>query len=381
MFARPILRETGTVGRVLAAICCLIVLGAGAGACAQDQGWKTGEAFARAARTRSLNGVWEGAELAAELTRTSQAAGLCVVLDRRIDPGLLVAIELRGATFEQLLWVAGETSAAVPCELESCFYLGPAETALALPARIRELRELAAGRELPATSRRALARRVTATSATETEPATFFRGMAEAEGLAITGWELVPFDLWRPIDWPAMPLGDCLTMALAGFDLQLAAGKDKTLEIVRCPPTAIFHRSLPGDQVDAALAKQLGSIKGLKAVRRNGAWQLEGDGAALVAAGKMFAAASGGPGQSQGQASSAVRLTLSTRARRRDLLAAITNQQGLELQFGDSDPAALDENVLVEASGVTVEELVALVLKGSGLKGELRGETLRISRQ
>ncbi len=375
------LPETAIQRWALSASCCLFLLVLAGGVDAQEPDWKTGDPFFRAARARGLNGVWQGAELYGELMRTSRAAGLCVVIDRRIDPGQLVAVQMRDASFEQLLWDAGDSVGAGVGELESCFYLGPAATALALPERTVELRELAGGRTLPASARRALLRTVAAKTEDWVEPGMFFRELSESEGLSIEGWEQVPLDVWSAIDWPAMPLGDCLTLALAGFDLQLAAGDDKSLVIVPCARLPAFRRKVSRDLIDAPLARQLDAIAGLTARRQGNGWLLEGDAAALVAAGRLVASAGMGQAGSSDQSASEVRLTLSTRARRRDLLAAIASQQRLKLELADTSFASLDDLVPVEAVNVTLAELVALVLKDSGLVGEVREGALRIERK
>jgi hypothetical protein len=169
-----------------------------------------------------------------------------------------------------------------------------------------------------------------------------------------------------------------LTIGLAGFDLQLVTDESGQLRIGRCVPPDRFVRIVDRDRIDVALARQLESFDQLSVERKPGRWILSGNAAALAGASKLVAGMSRPAADEPASPQSAVRLTLKTVARRSDILQAIASQQGLTLVVPPGSPSQLVERVSVDADQVTLEQLVGLVLDGSGFAGRIVGQRLEI---
>jgi hypothetical protein len=138
--------------------------------------------------------------------------------------------------------VAKELSlAAVP--IDSVVYLGPPESAAALPTLASEWR-----RRAPS----GLRRRSPLSWPRLTEPRPLFEKIAASAGYTIENPAAIPHDLWPADQTPPLALGDQLTLIALGFDLRwrVTSGDKLRLEpldrtALTVPPTldSLFKRT------------------------------------------------------------------------------------------------------------------------------------------
>ena len=176
--------------------------------------WKTDAAFREAlASPASVN--WEEAPLKSSLERLGSAYGVCVVLDRRIDPGRIVNFECQNTSLAELLkQLAGELDLAV-CPIGSVVYVGPPPTVERLPAIIKmrqnEVLKLPASQQVP------YMRREPMSWNDLDSPRDITVKMIESSGLKLFEPQRIPHDLWPGANLPPMNLVDRLTLLGAGF--------------------------------------------------------------------------------------------------------------------------------------------------------------------
>ena len=187
----------------------------GMGQAQEPIAWKTGPAL-RKQLEASVSLAWVERPLRDGLVSLSHATGVCIVLDRRIDPNQQVdlsADEPLGKLVDTLATKINAKAGAVG----PVIYLGPKETA----GKIRALAVLRhkEATALPATLKSHLLKTEAWKWDDLAEPRTLLQSLAAKAGVTIANVELVPHDLWPAGNLPAMTWVDRLTLLLAGFGL------------------------------------------------------------------------------------------------------------------------------------------------------------------
>src|SRR5439155_12786067 len=97
----------------------------------QPAAWKTGAAFSR--QLREIVGVtWQDRALRDGLERLSQAYGVAIFLDRRIDPDQHIDFTARDVPLENLWQQIAAAAHAETAVIGSLVYIGPHDTAAQL---------------------------------------------------------------------------------------------------------------------------------------------------------------------------------------------------------------------------------------------------------
>ena len=112
------------------------------GSAAEDSpSWKTGVDFQRALSARLTNVVFSsGTPLRRALDGLSQAQGVSIMLDRRIDPGCSIVLNVHDKTLAQVLDQLAAQCEAIPSYVGSVVYLGPRASTANL-SRVAEQRQ------------------------------------------------------------------------------------------------------------------------------------------------------------------------------------------------------------------------------------------------
>ena len=231
----------------------------------------TGRAFERALDA-GIGLAWQDQRLRDGLRRLTRNREIAIVLDRRIDPGRKLTLQLKNVTLRELLGVIATEADAQLSVLDNVVYIGPPETA----ARLRTVVELISAR-LPGTgvaqSGRAFAllKRRSLSWQDLDEPADIVRAVSEAYGLNIASTAGVPHDLWAAGHVPDVPAPIALMVVLSQFDLSFEWTPDWSgIHIVPMPQSPRIERSFSirrGSAVDLA-AKLDGSLPGLQVAAR-----------------------------------------------------------------------------------------------------------------
>jgi len=166
-----------------------------------------------------LTATWSGLGLRDWADRVAAAAGLPVVVDRRLDPDAPVSLECRD---EPLRAVLGRAAAAVGGDvavLASTIRVVPAGTAGGILAA--ESARRAAIRGLPPRQRAALETRRAWHWPAAARPRDLLEARAAAGGVRLEGVEAVPHDHLPAASYPAISLAEALDLVLAHYDLRV----------------------------------------------------------------------------------------------------------------------------------------------------------------
>lgn len=180
---------------------------------------------------------WPNNPLKNSLGNLSRARRVAIWLDRRIDPDQQVKFEAKDVVFRDALRsLAGELNAGI-CLVGPVVYIGPKQSVTKLQALSAQRRDEAG--KLPDAQRRKFAQSRAWQWDELTEPRELLKELAAEGGLTLADVDKVPHDLWAAGDFPALPLADRLSLALAGFDQTYKFSSDGTsLEISQYPQSA-----------------------------------------------------------------------------------------------------------------------------------------------
>jgi hypothetical protein len=133
----------------------------------------------------------------------------------------LVDRQDRDLTFKQFLWALGQKENLGVCQVADLYYLGPEETALALPFEVQALTEQLENSNSPDKFTKGLTERIKCHSSLPFDPSNWLAQDAARADLPLLNLEELPLDWWAPIDWPAMPRYQAYALLAAGFGLSL----------------------------------------------------------------------------------------------------------------------------------------------------------------
>ncbi len=241
---------------------------------------QTGRAF-EMALDRNIGLAWQDQHLREGLRKLSRNRELSVVLDRRIDPGKQLTLQLRNITLRELFHVIALEADAELSVLDNVVYVGPPATA----GRLRTVLELASS-QLPGTSSPhagrsfELLKRNTFEWNDLDEPVALLQRIAQLYGLKIESIELVPHDLWASATIPQASAPALLLTVLAQFDLSFEWTLDwRGIRIIPMPASPRVERTFSIRRGSAAeIAVDLNkSIRGL-AVQARGSRSVRASG-------------------------------------------------------------------------------------------------------
>jgi hypothetical protein len=149
---------------------------------------------------------------------------VAILIDRRVDPGQRLTLNLQNVPLETILQTVAERCGLGLARLGPVVYLAP-------PPAAERLRPLAAAmdraaRQLPAAAQRKFLRVQPLAWEDLATPRALLEQLARQNGLEIDGLERVPHDLWAAADLPPLSLVERLTLIAAQLDLgfTIAAG-------------------------------------------------------------------------------------------------------------------------------------------------------------
>lgn len=239
-----ILRIASRHRRIGAAGCLLLAAGV---VCADEPAQaKTAPALRQQLNEVVKNITWEDRGLRSGLARLSEVYGIAILLDRRIDPGLLVSATASNQTLESFLkQVAGEANAGITA-VGPVVYIGPIESTSQLSALAAARRQ-----EIGKLSNDAKARLLHVASWQWSElaqPRQLLDELARQGRVQIENADAIPLDLWPDVSLPPLPWSDRLTLLLAGFRLTFEIDPPGTVIRLVPAPTSVatIAKSQPG---------------------------------------------------------------------------------------------------------------------------------------
>jgi hypothetical protein len=177
--------------------------------------WKIGGAFSQQLQER-VDFEWRG-PLREGLARLSQAYGVAVFVDRRIDPDQSITVSVQATPLDEALRTIARQANAEISVFGPVIYFGP-------PQATRDLATLAALRRQDVGKRSAevktrLLRSVAMQWKELAQPRQVLEELGSQAGEKFENMDAVPFDLWPAVNLPPLPWADRVTLLLTGFGL------------------------------------------------------------------------------------------------------------------------------------------------------------------
>jgi hypothetical protein len=188
---------------------------------------------------KTVQATWKGLPLRVWAERMREFAGRPVVIDRRIDPDVLVTLEARGEPLAGVLEKVARSAGAEVVSLRSSIRFVPAEVSVEACQRAERAREQALGR-LPPGGWQVVARRAGWAWPEGARPRDLVSRAIDQAGVAAEGLDrvLAHFDL--RIDWRAGDAGP--VAAIVALDAGLPAQGPNPVS----PPTETERPRPPG---------------------------------------------------------------------------------------------------------------------------------------
>ena len=341
---------------------------AGGQSFAPTSNWLTGDARVTAAGYETTI-AWADAPLRERLTSLARHQRIAIFLDRRVDPGSIVTIRKSGVTFNQFLWsLAGQLNLDV-CLIGDVYYVGPVETARCLPAVADRAREQI--RSMPARERPVTVDLPEISWPHLTEPQKLLRQTCADAGLG-RSFE-VDHDLWAAGGLPQMHFADRLTLLLAGFDLAADLHQQTTQRLSSIEPvdeadrgSHLLHQSDDAKSLLKAARKEFADVA--KLGRRGTSIIGSADAATLARIRRWLVEQETPVKRPMDQNTFTINDTTATRLQ---ILRTVAGSLQRELQFSPEHETLLQQRMTLNVTNVSVEDLFAAILVGTGLSADL----------
>ncbi len=243
----------GTVAATWIAFCGGVV-----SANAQATNWLTGARFHQELARPITIGFAENPLRRAlgDLARTRRIA---VILDRRVDPGQKINLQLSDLSVEEVLQEIARDRRLGVSVLGSVVYFGPPGSS----SRLRTIAELRKEeiRRLPPDVARPFLLPKRLTWDDFAMPRALLGELARQNGWEIDGLDRIPHDLWAGADLPAISPVDRLTLILVQFDLTFQVDADgRSLALVPLPKDVALVRDYSGGTDPEATARKMAAM-------------------------------------------------------------------------------------------------------------------------
>jgi len=179
---------------------------------------------------KPLTFSWKYLDLREVLKTISDEFQISILLDRRIDPDLMLNGTLEDVLLKQGLESISKQASAKIRVVANTVYIGPSRNADQLQKLVRlrtaELFALSEEKQFPRGRHRELARRSTLHWNDLDRPAIIIEQIAERYKLNVKGLDRVPHDLWAHATLPAISSYEALSLLLIQFDLTFQWNND-----------------------------------------------------------------------------------------------------------------------------------------------------------
>jgi hypothetical protein len=337
--------------------------------------WLTGTQLNHQARETAISLDWQNAPLRQRLSELTTRQRISVFLDRRIDGSREIRMSAVNVSFEELLWRLCDEIGAGMCRIDEVYYIGPRDTAAALPAEFQRIKD-AVSRSQIKSKQRSWQRSSSITLAKLTEPKLTLDGFCRGVNCRVTNLDVIPHDLWAKTKLGNSSLTGRVALMLAGFDKSFELSEDlEALRIIDREDTAQIQREFQvGEKVKAAKAELDNEFPDLDIQATKQTILAVGTTDEVLAVHRKLV----GLQRPKVAALSEQNFTIQTADKRGNVLASIANQISRKFVFDPSQTEKLNERIELQLKDATVVQLIEKTLEGSGLTYELTDEALKI---
>ena len=310
------------------------------------------------------------------LRRVATAQGVCVFLDRRIDPGIPINLSVSQTRLDDGLRQIAHQAGAAMCQVDSVIYIAPPPVASKLPT-LAAVKRQEAKQQAPGFRRRSFRK-----SRWHWNHLTTPRDLAQELLLelqvSLLNEEAIPHDLWPATNLPPLTAVDRLSILLAGFNLTFTIeDAAKAIRIVPFPDTVTLERTYPLQMIPETIRPLVTSrFPALSIVRHPDGLLISGTWEEHRQVKRLLAGQSSRPGDHLQEGQQAY--TLRVKASARKLLATVSTQLGLQVEIDPSITEELNQQITVEVNQVSADELLEAILAPIGLNYRLNQQLLTI---
>lgn len=363
--------------RLLAGL--LLGLAAARGAAQEPIEWLTDDQF-DAQLEQDFRGTWAERAVRDGLRSLSANTRVATLLDRRVDPGELLDLNLQDKTLREALEAIAADRRVGLSIVGPVAYLGPTATA----ERLRTVAALRAEdvEKLPLAARRAWQRRRPMRWADLATPRQLLADIGAAAGIEMVGIEELPHDLWAAADLPPLSLAEALTLVLGQFDATFEiASNGRQIALRPLPEEVAIERTFPAGAQAAAQARKYRellprcdvTVAGGKIVVRGRLEDIE----------RIDVAQSGTRTVTRITAEPEKNYTLTVeRKPLRAVLGRIAEDAMLTMEIDgaslEREGISLDDEVTFTVENATLDKLLEAAVSAAGLKFRREGQTVEV---
>lgn len=336
--------------------------------------WLSGKSLARA-KQLAISVRWREVPVRDRLIQLSQQQGICVVVDRQVDPDRPLNLDIQQKTWDQVLWSVSEKLNLEICQLDELYYFTPEGSSLPIRVVYDRNKE-----QLRRTRKRLSVPWLTVTEFEINEfeqPRELVETLAAQYEVSLEGLEKIPLDVWPAYRFPKMDLLQKFTILLSGFGLCPSISENgKTMVIENIPAIESAKIRIPFTEQPRTAANALTPL--FKELSINaysqGVW-VEGPIAEIVKFQAQLV------DRQTAIVGKETKKDFTVTASRGQILATMAHQLGVKMVLEKGIRSKLEQQVTITMSGVSEEDVIRKLLEGTELTYQLTTEQLNIIRQ
>lgn len=198
---------------------------------------------------------YAGSELGKTLRDLQANTGICILIDRRVDPTTTVNLTTPYVTSRQIIEAVATHVGMSSSFGDSYVMIGPKLSTQKLKtlSKINGKAMLQLRRKLAGDVYRKLSESRNRSWPKLSQPAALITKEADAIGIVLNNTDAVPHDVWGQAILPAMSFSDFATMILIQFDLTFEVTADGTMNVVSLPESVGLQKSYRVSANDKAI--------------------------------------------------------------------------------------------------------------------------------
>lgn len=214
---------------------------------------------------RRISVTWQEIPLGVALERIAETQQIPVWLDRRVDPGINVNLNLQQTALSDVLKAITEHGNLGFCKFENILYVGPGNSAKELPLLAQNAKDLLE-KAHPSIRRRWLKKKARDWPELS-EPRQLLLEIAKSMNFTANELDRIPYDLWHKRKLPQINAVDASVLLLIGFDLTCEIASDgKSFQVIPIErpikqSRKSFNRPSPPKKRPASSSRQVYSLK------------------------------------------------------------------------------------------------------------------------
>ena len=337
--------------------------------------WFSGRKLDLQAQEAAVSIDWQHAPLRQRLREFAANQRISIFLDRRIDGSQEIRFSAVNVSFEQLLWRLCDRIDAGMCRVENTYYIGPKDSAAALPAILAELKGSVSS-STSSSQKRRWKRAVELSSPRLSEPREILRQICQSLDSEAKELDRVPHDLWDVTQVAESSAALRISLLLIGFSKTVELSKDlrEVAVIDYAIPKTIVREFTVGDKVKTVGAMVEREFPDLSTTVKRRSIVVEGSVEQVLAVHRAMVKMQ----EPEIAALSDQKFDLKVSDQRIKILRSVAAQVSRKLSFPPDQALILQGRVQMELKGATANDIIKKTLEGTDLTFRFTDEALEI---